>query len=79
MSKDAWYWGVIAGIGGYIILRAFYGCYINSSADQHHHTKPPVTTVTAPTEVVIHTMYRSDEREGKLAPIYEEDPTPPSL
>jgi hypothetical protein len=31
MDVSYWYWGVISGIGMYILVRTFYGCYMNSA------------------------------------------------
>lgn len=76
INKDAWYWGVIAGIGGYSVLRAFYGCYMNDPST--NHAKSPGTTLTAHVEVVVPPPYLP-HASYTLDPIYEEDPTPPTV
>jgi hypothetical protein len=49
MDSKHWYWGVIGGIGLFIILRSFYGC-CTSSENPNINTKSSVPRPTAPDE-----------------------------
>ncbi len=70
MGTDSWYWGIIAGVGGFCVLRAFYGCYM---ANEERAQKPPSAPLNVPVEVVI------SNPPYKLEPIYDDDPQPPTI
>ncbi len=34
MGSEAWYYGVIVGVGAYIVLRSIYGCYASKGPEE---------------------------------------------
>ncbi len=41
MSSNDWYYGVVAGIGVYIVLRSIYGCYKSEDTVEGIHSNSP--------------------------------------
>lgn len=52
MGSDMWYYGVIVGIGAYIVLRSIYGCYASKEPEEPVSmvADKSVNTGTAPDE-----------------------------
>ena len=49
MGSEEWYYGVVAGIGVYILLRSIYGCYMSEEVAENVSSNSP-KQATAPTD-----------------------------